>query len=68
LSSSNFSELSYLEQQIIALQEIQETQRKCATNVYGVGIYNGIELSVAVLEGRQPVYLPIENKESTTLH
>lgn len=66
MSSSNFSEasyLEYLEKQIIALKEIQETQRKCATNVYGVGLYNGMELCVAVLEGKQPVYLPIENKE-----
>lgn len=38
------------------LNEIQSREGTIDQGDYMIGLYNGIELSIAVIEGREPIY------------
>ena len=38
------------------IKEIKNVQKKNLTDDYMVGIYNGMELALAIMENREPVY------------
>lgn len=52
--------------EIKVLQSLKAQQEMQITDDYSCGVYNGIELSLAVLEGREPVFKTFEGdpKES----
>lgn len=38
------------------IKEIKNVQKKNLTDDYMVGLYNGMELALAIMENREPVY------------
>ena len=39
------------------IKEVQEQSLKAEHDDYMIGLYNGLELAVAIMENRKPVYL-----------
>lgn len=46
-----------LEQKIKDIDEMRKLQLESVTNKYMQGLYNGLELSLATLEERDPVFI-----------
>lgn len=42
--------------QLKELKEIQSREGTIDQGDYMVGLYNGLELSIAIIEGREPIY------------
>jgi hypothetical protein len=54
-----------MEKLIKDLKELKEVQRNNITSQYMLGLYNGIELSLAIAENRKPEYLSNTDIEVT---
>lgn len=45
------------------LVRLHDMQKQNITDEYSCGIYNGLELALAILEEREPEFVSVENKE-----
>ena len=45
------------------LVRLHDMQKQNITDEYSCGIYNGLELALAILEEREPEFVFVENKE-----
>jgi hypothetical protein len=55
-----------VEESLEKLKELRDVQVDFVIDGYGLGLYNGIELSIAVIEGKDPVFkdmTDIRNKQ-----
>lgn len=47
------------------LVRLHDMQKQNITDDYSCGIYNGLELALAILEEREPEFVFVENKEES---
>ena len=50
------------EKRLDDIRKLKETQRQAVIDKYSCGIYNGMELVIAIMEDREPVYLHLQEE------
>ena len=51
------------EKRLEDVKKLKETQRQAVIDKYSCGMYNGMELVIAIMEDREPVYLHLPEQE-----